>query len=110
MKKLDKDTQKILNNQGKLHDFVQTDAWANVIRPKFIEKIRANSSLLNILVKPASNDQELARELVGRAHAATLLLEILSEIEGDAKQYPENLKLLTQAEEETIVMQLPGSQ
>jgi hypothetical protein len=105
--KLDKDTQAVLNEQQKLNSFVQTDAW-KTIKTKFIEKIRQNVYLNGLVIKDNTSNEQLLRELTARSLASQMALEWLSEIEGGAAQYHENLKLLTHMEEEQIFSFLPN--
>lgn len=104
--RLDKETAKVLETQRVKKEFVESDAWKEV-KKKLMQKVVENSSLNRIQFTPGATNEAIARELTARGLAATYVLQWLTEIEGDARQYEANLKLLTDTQEEELYKFFP---
>jgi hypothetical protein len=104
--KIDHETQLVLDLQKLEHDFVNSEAW-KVIKQKFIQKIVDNSSLNRMQIAPNTLDMTLLRELTARSLLASIALQWLSEIEGDADSYQSNMDLLTKTETDNILKFFP---
>lgn len=103
---LEKDTKKVLDDQKILSDGIKTQFWHDV-KKKLVKSIVENSSLNRINIQASSSNEAITRELTARALLSNLLLGVLTDVEGQASQYEENVKLLEDTEDEEIMKFFP---
>lgn len=100
-RKQDKDTLKVLSEQERIANFVDSPDWA-VIKKRFIDKIVLNDSM-SALITTGKTHENLAVEVLARAQASAIMLETLQEIEGIARQAKEQTDMLREVRTEQVV-------
>lgn len=99
MKKVDKETKKLVSEGQKIADFVNSEAW-RMIRRSLYDKLMLNDSITAIDF--TGSNETLIREVMARAHASRLVLQWIGEVEGRAKQASEVNDTLLKVRKESI--------
>lgn len=86
---MDQDTKKVLTDQDLLRELVSHQGW-KVARKILAEKILDLQNAFNIDERTATT---MLRDLQARKYAATLLFDLIREIEGTAAQAEDNKEL-----------------
>lgn len=85
--KIDKETQIVLSEGLKVHEFVSSDGW-RFVKEKFTEKIMDLQSIRNL--DKTKSAMLMQREIVVRELVVDTLMDIIKEIEGRASQHQGN--------------------
>lgn len=106
MAKLDKDTIKVLEQQKKRKEWVDSEGYQD-FKAIVMRKLVETTSLLRLQALPNANPQQLAADYEARRLLGGLLIQTLTDIEGDASSYDANWKMLNEAEGEQLMAFFP---
>lgn len=104
--KLDKDTQRVMEQTKISHDWVASEGYKR-FKKIVMEKIVQQTSLLRLSPTPNATNDSLVRDYTARQLLGGLLVQTLQEIEGEAGSYESNMKLLNNEEENSLYAFLP---
>lgn len=95
--KIDKDTEKVLQEGEMVANFVESDGW-RWARDRFLELVKENESVLGI--KMGKNWQDVVVELGARQLAVQIVTEWIAQVEGRASQHKNQERDLVKKEDE----------
>lgn len=103
--KLDKETQKVLDEGREVAEFVNSAAWQRVKKNLFDKLITLDS--LTAIPTSLPNEAKLV-ELTARAGAVSIVIQWIQEVEGVAKQHQANSDaMMATLRRESIVQFFP---
>jgi len=106
MPRLDRDTARVLEKQRKNKEWVESEGYRD-FKKAVMGKVVEMTSLIRLQSLPGYTADQILSDYGARKMLGSILLQTLSDIEGDANSYESNLKALTGAEEESLYKFLP---
>ena len=104
--KLDRDTEKIMRETKISHDWVATEGYKR-FKKILMTKVVESTSLLRLQALPGFTADQLLSDYGARKMLGTLLIQALTEIEGEAGSYQGNWDMLNRTEEDSLYTFLP---
>ncbi len=101
-KRLDKDTAKILSDQEKIENTVNSDGW-KLIKKIFIQSLNGLDSM-HSFPSTGMSFEAIGREVAARQAAIDLVLNIINQVEGLAEDSKSNRELFKDMKEESLVV------
>lgn len=102
MKRLDKETQDVLNEGKALKELLDSDGW-QILERRLNEVLVDIQSVMSIDTEAALKNQDLLAQIGGRQIAVQIITNIIAGVKGDAEQYDNHTQVFRDEDAGMIV-------